>query len=68
MLREIYEQPDAILETIQQHVAGDLIFPGELNPIENALLTFKKLIIAASGTSRHAGGDRFKWPWRENSK
>jgi glucosamine--fructose-6-phosphate aminotransferase (isomerizing) len=55
MLREIYEQPEAILETIQQHVAGDLIFPGELNPIENALLTFKKLIIAASGTSRHAG-------------
>ena len=55
MLREIYEQPRAILETIQQHVAGDQIFPGELKPIENALLTFKKLIIVASGTSRHAG-------------
>jgi glucosamine--fructose-6-phosphate aminotransferase (isomerizing) len=55
MLKEIYEQPRAILETIQQHVAGDLIFPGELRPIENALLTFKKLIIVASGTSRHAG-------------
>ena len=55
MLKEIYEQPHAILETIQQHVAGDLIFPGELQPIENALQTFKKIIIAASGTSRHAG-------------
>src|SRR5438105_9222044 len=55
MLKEIYEQPQAILETIQQHVAGDLIFPGELQPIENALQTFKKIIIAASGTSRHAG-------------
>ena len=55
MLKEIYEQPHAILETIQQHVAGDLIFPGELQPIENALQTFRKIIIAASGTSRHAG-------------
>src|SRR5207237_8748294 len=55
MLKEIYEQPQAILETIQQHVAGDLIFPGELQPIESALQTFKKIIIAASGTSRHAG-------------
>ena len=55
MLKEIYEQPRAILETIQQHVAGDLIFPGELQPIENALQTFKKIIITASGTSRHAG-------------
>jgi glutamine---fructose-6-phosphate transaminase (isomerizing) len=55
MLKEIYEQPHAILGTIQQHVAGDLIFPGELQPIENALQTFKKIIITASGTSRHAG-------------
>ena len=55
MLKEIYEQPRAILETIQQHVAGDLIFPGELQAIENSLQTFKKIIIAASGTSRHAG-------------
>ncbi len=55
MLKEIYEQPRAILETIHQHVAGDQIFPGELASIENALLTFKKLIIVASGTSRHAG-------------
>jgi glutamine---fructose-6-phosphate transaminase (isomerizing) len=55
MLKEIYEQPQAILETIQQHVAGDLIFPGELRAIENALQTFKKIIITASGSSRHAG-------------
>jgi glucosamine--fructose-6-phosphate aminotransferase (isomerizing) len=55
MIREVYEQPQAIQETIQQHVAGDLIFPGELQPIENALQTFRKIIIAASGTSRHAG-------------
>src|SRR5246127_2360257 len=55
MLKEIYEQPQAILDTIQQHVAGDLIFPGELQAIENALQTFKKIIITASGSSRHAG-------------
>ncbi|HZQ23009.1 MAG TPA: isomerizing glutamine--fructose-6-phosphate transaminase [Terriglobales bacterium] len=55
MLKEIYEQPQAIQETIQQHVAGDLIFPGELHGIEGALQTFRKIIIAASGSSRHAG-------------
>jgi len=55
MRREIYEQPDAIARTIEKHLKDDVIFPGELQPIENALLTFEKLIIAASGSSRHAG-------------
>ena len=55
MLREIYEQPDAIARTIEKHLDNDIIFPGELNAIESALLTFEKLIIAASGSSRHAG-------------
>jgi glutamine---fructose-6-phosphate transaminase (isomerizing) len=55
MWREIYEQPDAIAKTIGKHLKDDSIFPGELNAIESALLTFEKLIIAASGSSRHAG-------------
>jgi glucosamine--fructose-6-phosphate aminotransferase (isomerizing) len=55
MLTEIYAQPQAILTTIRQHVAEELIFAGELNNIESALLTFRKIIIAASGSSRHAG-------------
>src|ERR1700723_2561120 len=55
MRREIYEQPQAIAKTIEQHLKDDIIFPGELDPIESALLTFEKLIIAASGSSRHAG-------------
>jgi glucosamine--fructose-6-phosphate aminotransferase (isomerizing) len=55
MLREIYEQPAAIRETIRENVDGDVIFPNALQPIENALFAFKKIIIAASGTSRHAG-------------
>src|ERR1700758_2247924 len=55
MRREIYEQPDAIARTIEKHLKDDIIFPGELHPIEGALRTFEKLIIAASGSSRHAG-------------
>lgn len=55
MLREIYEQPQAVRETIRENVDGDIIFPTALQPIENALFAFKKIIIAASGSSRHAG-------------
>src|SRR5258706_2773874 len=55
MLREIYQQPGTIRETIRLNVEGDVLFPEMLNPIEDALLAFKKLIIAASGSSRHAG-------------
>jgi glutamine---fructose-6-phosphate transaminase (isomerizing) len=55
MRREIYEQPQAIAKTLDMHLKHDMIFPGELDAIESALLTFEKLIIAASGSSRHAG-------------
>jgi glutamine---fructose-6-phosphate transaminase (isomerizing) len=55
MRREIYEQPQAIAKTIERHLKEDIIFPGELHAIEGALVTFEKLIIAASGSSRHAG-------------
>ncbi|HEX3822775.1 MAG TPA: isomerizing glutamine--fructose-6-phosphate transaminase [Candidatus Sulfotelmatobacter sp.] len=55
MRREIYEQPVAIEKTIAKHLKDDIIFPGELDAIESALLTFEKVIIAASGSSRHAG-------------
>lgn len=55
MLREIYEQPQAIRETILRNIEGDKIFPTALKPLESALLAFKKIIIAASGSSRHAG-------------
>src|SRR5258706_11071639 len=55
MRREIYEQPTAISKTVAKHLKDDIICPGELEAIESALLTFEKLIIAASGSSRHAG-------------
>lgn len=55
MRREIYEQPQAIAKTVDLHLKNDILFPGALHAIESALLTFEKLIIAASGSSRHAG-------------
>jgi glucosamine--fructose-6-phosphate aminotransferase (isomerizing) len=55
MRREIYEQPAAIAKTIEQHLKNDILFPDELHAIESALLSIEKLIIAASGSSRHAG-------------
>jgi glutamine---fructose-6-phosphate transaminase (isomerizing) len=55
MLREIYEQPQAIRETIRRNIDGNVIFPRALEPLGPALLAFKKIIIAASGSSRHAG-------------
>jgi glucosamine--fructose-6-phosphate aminotransferase (isomerizing) len=55
MRREIYEQPAAIAKTINKHLKNDIIFPGEMQAVESALLTFERLIIAASGSSRHAG-------------
>lgn len=55
MRREIYEQPEAIARTVEKHLKNEIIFPGELQAIEGAMLTFEKLIIAASGSSRHAG-------------
>src|SRR6202162_4025354 len=55
MLREIYEQPHAIRECVRRNVQGDSIFPDALQPIESAIFAFKKIIIAASGSSRHAG-------------
>jgi glucosamine--fructose-6-phosphate aminotransferase (isomerizing) len=55
MLSEIYEQPRAIRDTVARAVADTGIFRDELLNVEEALRTFKKLIIAASGSSRHAG-------------
>jgi glucosamine 6-phosphate synthetase-like amidotransferase/phosphosugar isomerase protein len=51
MRREIYEQPQAIAKTVGKHLLNDILFSSELHAIESALLTFEKLIIAASGTA-----------------
>jgi glucosamine--fructose-6-phosphate aminotransferase (isomerizing) len=55
MLREIYEQPRALRETIQRNVDGHEIFPAAFQPIRSALSRVTKIIIAASGSSRNAG-------------
>jgi len=55
MLHEIYQQPQAIRETIRRNTEDDIIFPGALDSIENEILTFETIIIVASGSSRNAG-------------
>ena len=57
MLKEIYEQPQAIIETLRGRISGDfnLIRLRGLNENLNFLKTVKKIIIIACGTSWHAG-------------
>ena len=61
MLREIYEQPEAITRTIEHYLsfdvtAGRLAFRDEpLRTVAALLARHPDLIIAASGSSRHAG-------------
>jgi len=55
MLKEIYEQPEALLATLEHHVHGSEIFGRALQPVQPALARLQKIIIAASGSSRHAG-------------
>ena len=54
MLKEIYEQPEALRETIARSVREGRIFP-TLLPIQSALRQCSKVIITASGSSRNAG-------------
>jgi len=55
MLREIYEQPQALRETIQRNVEGNKIFPSAARSIGCAFSGVRKIVIAASGSSRNAG-------------
>ncbi len=55
MLREIYEQPQALRETIRRNVDGNKIFPSIAQSISSALSGARKIVIAASGSSRNAG-------------
>jgi glucosamine--fructose-6-phosphate aminotransferase (isomerizing) len=57
MQKEIFEQPDAIQETLLGRIsleAGD-VFPGELGIAEEALRRIERVAIVACGTSWHAG-------------
>jgi glucosamine--fructose-6-phosphate aminotransferase (isomerizing) len=56
MLKEIYEQPEAVRQTIEACVnsAGHIALPGS-GISDHDVKTLRKIDIAASGTSRHAG-------------
>ena len=55
MWREIYEQPQALRETVRCNVDGKKIFPSAAQSISSALSGARKIVIAASGSSRNAG-------------
>jgi glucosamine--fructose-6-phosphate aminotransferase (isomerizing) len=55
MLREIYEQPEALSATIERYVPGGASTAETFQPVAEALGRRERLVIAASGSSRHAG-------------
>jgi glucosamine--fructose-6-phosphate aminotransferase (isomerizing) len=55
MLREIYEQPQALADTIKEHVPGGASSAEIFQPVAEAFGRRERLVIAASGSSRHAG-------------
>jgi glucosamine--fructose-6-phosphate aminotransferase (isomerizing) len=55
MLREIYEQPEALAATIEHYVPGGALTAKTFQPVVDAIGRRERLVIAASGSSRHAG-------------
>jgi glutamine---fructose-6-phosphate transaminase (isomerizing) len=55
MLREIYEQPQALAATIEHYVPGGASTAEIFQAAVDALGRRERLVIAASGSSRHAG-------------
>jgi glutamine---fructose-6-phosphate transaminase (isomerizing) len=55
MLREIYEQPEAIATTLRNYLAGGNLNPEVFKSLAEALRGHERIVIAASGSSRHAG-------------
>jgi glutamine---fructose-6-phosphate transaminase (isomerizing) len=55
MLREIYEQPQALAATIEHYVPGGPSTAETFQPAVDALGRRERLVISASGSSRHAG-------------
>jgi len=55
MLREIYEQPAALRETIARYVLDGRLREEVFAPARTLLGEHKDIVIAASGSSRHAG-------------
>ena len=55
MLKEIYEEPRALSETIFPHIKDDLPLLSIPNLSDDRFLSFKKIHIVACGTAMHAG-------------
>src|ERR1041385_8539358 len=57
MLKEIYEQPRAVRDTVQGRVSLDTgrVYLDEMNITPEEFKTFARVLIAACGTSWHAG-------------
>jgi glucosamine--fructose-6-phosphate aminotransferase (isomerizing) len=55
MLREIYEQPDAIRRTLDLYLDGQAFDAQAFAPLAKWLNRRGEVLIAASGSSRHAG-------------
>jgi glucosamine--fructose-6-phosphate aminotransferase (isomerizing) len=55
MLKEIYEQPDAVRETIGDRVRGHELVLEALGMTETEIQNLRRIVIIAAGTSYHAG-------------
>jgi glucosamine--fructose-6-phosphate aminotransferase (isomerizing) len=55
MLQEIYEQPEALSATIERYAPNGSLSPEAFPNIAEILRGRQRLVIAASGSSRHAG-------------
>ena len=55
MLKEIYEQPDAVAETVADRVHGDRVDLGDLGDITPEFMRgMRRIVLVACGTSYHA--------------
>jgi len=55
MLREIYEQPEALNRTLALYLDGNSLRPEVAGPLSQWLAANGEILIAASGSSRHSG-------------
>lgn len=55
MLKEIYEQPKAVLDTISPRIKGDKIVIDELNMAEEEVKQLKRIYIIGCGSAYHVG-------------
>jgi glutamine---fructose-6-phosphate transaminase (isomerizing) len=55
MLKEIYEQPDAVAETVVDRLAHGTVELGDIGITDDELRGLRRIVIVACGTSYHAG-------------